>query len=280
MAASNFERALSCVLKQEGGFVDHPADPGGATSLGITRATLARARGRPVSIADVKALTRAEAAAIYRRLYWDAVAGDQLPPGLDLAVFDLAVNSGPARALRLLQRCLDVAQDGVLGPVTLGAARACEPGAAIRALARARLGFLHRLATWRVFGRGWNRRVEEVAKIALALAASSSQVADNAPRAQRGPPQPTEVSSSPSPIQKGPTMTDMKSILASRTVWANVIGLAAMGLALAGIDTGDLDVDRLAEAAAQLVAAGSFVASTIFRVAATRQLKGALTPPA
>ena len=75
-------------------------------------------------------------------------------------------------------------------------------------------------------------------------------------------------------------MTDVKSILASRTVWANVIGLAAMGLALVGIDTGDLDVDRLAEAAAQLVAAGSFVASTLFRVAATRQLKGAITPPA
>lgn len=280
MAASNFERALSCVLKQEGGFVDHPADPGGATALGITRATLARARGRPASVADVKALTRAEAAAIYRRLYWDAVAGDRLPPGLDLAVFDLAVNSGPPRALRLLQSSLGVPQDGVLGPVTLRAARACESATAIRALAQARLGFLHRLATWRVFGRGWNRRVEEVAKVALALAAAPNPVLESAPPVQRGPAQPREVSSSSSSTQKGTTMTDVKSILASRTVWANVIGLAAMGLALVGIDTGDLDVDRLAEAAAQLVAAGSFVASTIFRVAATQQLKGALTPQA
>ncbi len=86
MAAETFDRALALVLDLEGGFVDHPRDPGGATNLGITRATLAKARGRPVSVVDVKALTRAEAGTIYRRLYWNAVKADELPPGLDLAV--------------------------------------------------------------------------------------------------------------------------------------------------------------------------------------------------
>lgn len=109
MAASNFERALAHVLAFEGGFVNHPLDPGGATNLGITRAMLARARGRPVTVAHVRALTRAEAASIYRRFYWNAVRADDLPGGLDLAVFDLAVNAGPTRAARLLQRTLGVA---------------------------------------------------------------------------------------------------------------------------------------------------------------------------
>ncbi len=103
MAAANFERALSLVLKHEGGFADHPADPGGATMMGITQATLAEWRGRPVTKDEVRALSRVEAGAIYRARYWDAVKGDDLPSGLDLAAFDYAVNSGPARAVRTIQ---------------------------------------------------------------------------------------------------------------------------------------------------------------------------------
>jgi hypothetical protein len=118
MAANSFEPSLAHVLKHEGGYVNHPADPGGATNLGITAATLARARGHPVSAADVAALTRAEAAAIYRRFFWNSARGDDLPAGLDHAVFDLAVNSGPGRAARLLQRVLAVAEDGVIGPAS------------------------------------------------------------------------------------------------------------------------------------------------------------------
>ena len=98
MTAANFDRALTAVLRHEGGYVDHPSDPGGATNLGVTRATLAQWRGRAVSKAEVKALTRAEAAKIYRALYWDEIAGDALPAGLDFAVFDYCVNSGPGRA--------------------------------------------------------------------------------------------------------------------------------------------------------------------------------------
>jgi hypothetical protein len=106
MTAANFDRALTLVLQSEGGYADDPRDPGGATNRGITRATLARWRGRPVSKAELRALGRAEAAAIYRALYWDALRGDDLPAGLDIALFDYGVNSGPARAARTLQAVL------------------------------------------------------------------------------------------------------------------------------------------------------------------------------
>jgi lysozyme family protein len=266
MAANSFEPSLAHVLKHEGGYVNHPADPGGATNLGITAATLAQARGHPVSAADVAALTRAEAAAIYRRLFWNPARSDDLPAGLDHAVFDLAVNSGPGRAARLLQRVLAVAEDGVIGPATLAAAQRAEPRQAIRALQRERLAFLKRLSTWPAFGRGWQARVAAVEREALALAAEAAT-----PPVPRPTPKPTPV---PSPPQKGPIMNDAKSILASRTVWANLVGLASVGLTLAGVDTGDLDVNRVAESAAQLVAAASFIGSTVFRIAATRRLIG------
>lgn len=178
-SSSAFDQAVNLVLQQEGGFVRHSRDPGGATNFGITRETLARARGRPVSVEDVRNLTRAEAVSIYRRFYWDAVRADELPPGLALVVFDLAVNSGPFRAVQMLQRALGTEADGIVGPVTLNAARDADPAETIRSLSRARLGFLARLATWPVFGRGWRRRVLALEQEALRLAQSSSSTARN-----------------------------------------------------------------------------------------------------
>jgi lysozyme family protein len=173
MSASRFEKAVEIVLQHEGGFVHHPKDPGGATKFGITRETLSRARGRPASVEDVRALTRAEAIGVYRGLYWDVVRADELPSGLDLAVFDLAVNSGCVRAARMLQTALGVPADGIVGPVTLRAACAHDSTETIRRLTRDRLGFLGRLAAWPVFGRGWRRRVLAVEQGALRLASSS-----------------------------------------------------------------------------------------------------------
>jgi lysozyme family protein len=263
MAATSFEASLAHVLKHEGGYVNHPADPGGATNFGITAATLARARGRPVTAAEVRALTRAEAAGIYRRFYWDAIRGDDLAAGLDHAVFDLAVNSGPARAARLLQRVLGLAEDGIVGPATLAAARDADPAGTVRALQRERLAFLRRLATWPVFGKGWQARVAAVEHEAVALAAQPATI----------PPVFTPPPFNP-PARKDAPMNDVKSILASRTVWANIVGLASIGLSLAGVDTGDIDTDRFAESAAQFVAAASFIGSTVFRIAASRRLLG------
>ena len=247
-SSSPFERALALVLLHEGGFVQHPRDPGGATRVGITRATLSRARGRPASVEDVRSLAEAEAAAIYRRFYWDAVRADELPQGLGLAVFDLAVNSGPARAVRMLQGVLGVEPDGLVGPLTLTAARWADPAETIRRLTRVRLGFLARLSTWPVFGRGWRRRVLAVEQEALRLAHSSSP-------------------------SQGPTdMIDTKAILASRTVWANLIGFAALILGLLGFDASALDTGAVADAVVQLIAAASFIASTVFRILATKQI--------
>ncbi|MBF9232072.1 glycoside hydrolase family 108 protein [Microvirga alba] len=177
--ATLFDECLALVLLHEGGFVQHALDPGGATKFGITRETLARSRARPVAVEDVRNLTKAEAGAIYRRLYWDTVQAGDLPPGMALAVFDLAVNSGPARAARMFQSVLGIEADGVIGPLTLSAARKSDQADVVRRLTRARLGFLARLASWSVFGRGWRVRVLAVEREALRLAHSSSFLGKN-----------------------------------------------------------------------------------------------------
>ena len=246
---TSFDTALATVLAAEGGFSNDPRDPGGATFRGITLATLSGARGRPVTVAELKALDRAEIATIYRRSYWDTVAGDALPAGLDLAVFDLAVHSGPHRAAVLLQGLLGVATDGRIGPVTLAAARRGDAAAHVRALCAARRAFLQRLPTWPAFGRGWTHRVASVEARALALAASAR------------------------PATKDTRMDSLKPILQSRTVWSNLIGLAALALSAFGFDTSGLDTARVADAALQAIAAGSFLASTGFRIVATKRLR-------
>jgi lysozyme family protein len=172
----NFERCLAEVLKHEGGWADHPKDPGGATMKGITIGTYAQWKGRKVTKDELRRIPDAEVAAIYRRNYWDKVRGDDLPAGLDLVAFDAAVNSGPARGARWLQEALGVTADGKIGPATLEAARNDRAPTVIeRAIAR-RLAFLRGLKTWPTFGKGWGRRVEDVRSKALAMAAAPATV--------------------------------------------------------------------------------------------------------
>ena len=166
-----FAACVAEVLRHEGGYVDHPRDPGGCTNRGITRRTLEGWRREPASCADVRALTEAEARAIYRVQYWNGVHGDELPAGIDLVAFDAAVNSGRRRAALWLQQALGVTADGVIGPRTLRAARGVNDRATV--IGRAcdlRLAFLRSLDTWPDFGRGWSRRVREVRAAALAMA--------------------------------------------------------------------------------------------------------------
>ena len=170
MSASNFSDALSFVLAREGGYVNHPKDPGGPTNMGITLRVLAAFRGKTVTADDVKALAKAEAAAIYRKQYWKPIRGDDLPGGLDLALFDYAVNSGSSRAVRDLQKCLGITPDGVLGVLTLEAVRSKNVASLVNALCDRRLAFMRSLRTWGAFGKGWERRVSAVRETALALA--------------------------------------------------------------------------------------------------------------
>lgn len=248
MGAGGFEAALARVLAHEGGYVDHPSDPGGATNMGITHATLAAWRGRPVSKADVRALGQREAAAIYRARYWEPIRGDDLPGGLDYATFDAAVHSGPSRAVRWLQAALGVARDGIVGPVTLAAARAAGADALDRAVA-SRRAFLMSLAAWPTFGRGWGRRLDEVAAGARAMLetnASSKKETD--------------------------MLQDEKPWYLSRGVWGAIVALIGLAAGMAGFTLGEEDRNALGELLAQLAATLGALVALIGRVAARRRI--------
>lgn len=172
MSQEAFLACLAFTLKYEGGYVDHPADPGGATNLGVTRATLAKWRGRPVSKADVRALSHDEAAQIYRRHYWEPSGASLLPAGVDVLVFDWAVHSGPSRAVRALQKVLGLRADGLAGHQLQLAIQEADIAQTIRGLCSERRKFLSRLKGFAVFGRGWSRRIDAVEKTALSMARS------------------------------------------------------------------------------------------------------------
>lgn len=195
----NFERALSLVLKHEGGWADHPKDPGGATMKGVTLATFRQFVKPGATKADLKKITDAQLAQVYRRHYWDAVKGDQLPDGLDYAVFDYAVNSGPSRAAKHLQLVLGVEQDGVIGPATLKAANSQSTADVVKALCAKRMSFLRALKTWGTFGKGWTNRVTGVRTVALQMAA------------QDGPR--NETNSSPAKLERQPSSDNWLTLL-------------------------------------------------------------------
>ena len=155
-----FENALEIVLKWEGGYSNHPHDPGGATNLGITRRTLAEWLGRPVSEAEVRDLKVSDVEPIYRARYWDACRCDELPAGLDFLVFDCAVNQGAGRAKRLLQKSLGVLEDGILGPVTMRRAQDSPATQIIDEMVARRA--VHYASLQSVFHLGWFRRLTEI----------------------------------------------------------------------------------------------------------------------
>lgn len=168
---ANLIPAMKALLKHEGGFVNHPADPGGMTNLGVTQRVWEDWVGHPVDEKEMRSLTPEKVAPMYKQKYWDKVAGDDLPSGVDLAVFDFAVNSGPNRAAKLLQRILDVKEDGAIGRNTLSAVLERDSSDLIARYNGARLAFLMALPTWDTFGKGWGRRVAEVTSEATNMTA-------------------------------------------------------------------------------------------------------------
>ena len=173
MAAETLSRACELVLASEGGFVNNPRDPGGATCKGITLSTLTAWRKRPCTVGELKLIGDAEAGAIFAAQYAIPIRYDDLPAGVDYAVFDASVNSGPGRAAKLLQQALRFSKadiDGVIGAKTMAAVQAADPIDLIGAINEARLAFMQTLRVWSTFGKGWTARVENVGIQAQALA--------------------------------------------------------------------------------------------------------------
>jgi len=200
MAAKNFPEIMDHIFKFEGGYVNHPSDPGGATNMGITIGTLRSFRGTAVTIADVKALKKSEAMEIYRKNYWDKISGDELPSGVDLCTMDSAVNSGPGRGAKWLQRAVGVKADGGIGTTTLSAVETADPETTIKRMCEDRMNFLKGLSTWGTFGKGWGSRVAAVEKLALKLHAEDDEPKEN---------QPVPVTPAPSPsVELSPLTID------------------------------------------------------------------------
>jgi len=166
----NWDTCFAMVLKHEGGFVNHPKDPGGMTNLGVTRTNWELYLDHDVTEADMRALTPEIVKPFYKKNYWDRIRGDELPSGVDYAAYDLAVNSGTGRAAKYLQRIAGVTEDGVIGPQSLKAIQKCDAESAVDALCTMRLNFLKGLNTFDTFGKGWTIRVNDVMARATEMA--------------------------------------------------------------------------------------------------------------
>ena len=166
----NFEQSLKMLLKHEGNYSFHRDDPGGETMKGVTRAVYEQWVGRQVIDGEMKRLTDADVAPIYKTNYWDRIRGDELPSGLDFAAFDWAVNSGTGRPAKVIQKYISAKQDGAIGPKTLALVAENDPANMIQYLYEQRQKFYERLKTFETFGKGWTRRNQETLKAAMEMA--------------------------------------------------------------------------------------------------------------
>ena len=209
------------ILAYEGGFVNHPKDPGGATNQGITQRTYDAYRRRiGHATQSVRLIDNVERDTIYRVQYWDVIRGDDLPGGVDAAVYDFAVNSGPSRAAKYLQKIVGVKQDGVIGLQTLDALARMDSTQVIGRLCADRMAFLRGLKTWGTFGKGWSRRVMGNADGAQD---SDTGIIDRATRLARGS------SLIPKPVVK-PDGAGKRTGEDAPSFWARLIAMIFGGL--------------------------------------------------
>ena len=209
------------ILAYEGGFVNHPKDPGGATNQGITQRTYDAYRRRiGHATQSVRLIDNVERDTIYRVQYWDAIKGDDLPSGVDAVVYDFAVNSGPSRAAKYLQRIAGVKQDGMIGMQTLDALARMDSTQVIGRLCADRMAFLRGLPAWVTFGTGWTRRVMGNADGAQD---SDTGIIDRATRLARGS------SLIPKPVVK-PDGAGKRTGEDAPSFWARLIAMIFGGL--------------------------------------------------
>lgn len=165
----NFDVAFKHVLKSEGGFTNDPVDPGGMTNLGITLAEWQHYVGHIVNEKEMRSLTPEKVKPLYKYKYWNAVAGDDLPKGIDYLLFDFGVNAGPGRAVKIMQECVGAKKDGVIGPRTISAIKAIDAVQLIDEYTVAKKEYYKSLSTFWKFGKGWFNRCDEVATIAKGM---------------------------------------------------------------------------------------------------------------
>ncbi len=161
---NNFERSLALVLLHEGGYTNHPSDPGGRTNLGVTQRVWEDYVGHSVDEQAMRKLTKEMVAPLYRKQYWDVCHCDDLPAGVDYLAFDFAVNAGAFRSIKTIQRALKITADGVIGPVTIKAIQDAEDF--INSFSAAKESFYRSLTNFPTFGKGWLNRVAESKKAA------------------------------------------------------------------------------------------------------------------
>jgi lysozyme family protein len=165
----NYDKCLETILHHEGGYVNHPKDPGGETNLGVTKKVYQEHGGTK----DMKDLLVEDVAPIYKKGYWDKMKCDDIPSGLDLCLFDFGVNAGPGRAAKFLQSMIGTTVDGGIGPNTLAKLeeyiRENGEHEAVNKYQEMRQKYYEQLSTFATFGRGWTRRVQETTKLALDL---------------------------------------------------------------------------------------------------------------
>jgi lysozyme family protein len=156
--ASDFKECLELLLKSEGGWVNHPSDPGGETNLGVTKRVWEEYVGHPVE--SLKKLTKDDVAPLYELKYWRPCYCEALPRGLDFVVFSMGVNAGPGRSIKLLQQSIGCVPDGVIGPTTRGLISSSNGANLIAKFSEARREYYKSLKTFPVFGKGWLARVD------------------------------------------------------------------------------------------------------------------------
>lgn len=160
---NNYDAALQHVLKSEGLWSDNPKDPGGATMKGITFAVFKEWKKNPnLTKDDLRNISDQDVHDLYKQLYWNKVRGDDLPSGVDYAVFDAAVNMGVGRAAKLIQKAAGVTADGAIGSGTMQAVESADPKELIEKFSQLKEEFYRGLSTFDTFGKGWLRRVAEV----------------------------------------------------------------------------------------------------------------------